>query len=507
MTHHVRSEGALMRAAQPHGADAVAPADLGTARALLEAVVSGDLETRAPSARATELLFGAEAAAAAATAAGVRSESTVAASVRAARRALAMPVSAAVDDVGVRDDVLDAWLRQAVLVTARADGVEVPEGMQATLASYNIGVHVAPRTVAGEFGALTARLRRAVETLQFPRTDAAVEATGARDGPAGPAAHKSPDIPVWPREVRAVTLPGEDDSYKQRAVKAAAALGSMLGMPMTMCRHVETANVSTVTDGQRDRIGITVRVPPQPRPETAGRAAGGKKVVRRRAVDNQGKWSWTAACGPMIQETVVPWWRQMRDEGSKYLFPRFERGSEEVYIGDVPMTEGPLRDFVRAIRPGAKWHGLRRGLEEAMDEVHMLPGADRQPIPLTTKNAVTQRSNLSHNGSRDTYIHEKARALFDATRRVHEVTAELTGGLVTDARQGIVPAADDGCFETECAHCALHLGKHDTGYLCDAEGCMWTLCSTCWPHKTRRRLWCPAHTRGRGARAGHEGGV
>lgn len=464
---------------------------------VLEAVVAFRFEAVALVAAAGAELFGSAVAAECAELVARRSDSVVLATVRAARRALALPVGPqarrATDSVTV-NQLLDAWLQRAVLITANADGVSVPRNLADLLAPFHLSVHISSRATANEFGGLVARLERGFPSWQFPRTAAAIAAIGAADGPKGPAAHRSPRGPAWPSAVWTAMEATPPSSARARAERAAIALAVVVGgLPMTLARTVEVDHVTVMTDGTRGRLGVMLAVPPRP--------DGGRKVQRRRVTQDCARTAWTGGAGPLLQRHFVPWFRVARDASCTYLFPRF--AADEEFDGTQPMAEAALRGALRRLLSAAdvQWHDLRRGLEHAVDRVHELPGWDGGPVRADVKNALALRSNLSTKGSRDTYVHDAARDLFDATRRLHEVRREVVGGLVGDAAGGIAPNATDGRFSTACGKCGAHLSEDDPGALCDADAaCEYTLCTSCFPHPHSVPLTCPAHTRGARAR-------
>ena len=452
-------------------------------------IADGSWERRPEHLGARARLFGVQHASAAAAAAAVRSRSVALASVRAARRALALRVSAtaaAERRPAHVNETLDAWLGQAVLVLCRAAGVD-PTIIDPTRVPPQMALHIRPAAAGNEFGALVARIQRAKGDWRFPQLDAALTAVSAKERRRGPAAHRSPSDPCWPREVWLYLESREWKSPKERTMAAAMALASALGLPIELTRMVEVAHVKAYTDPPTGKQGVALTVPPRPQ---------GRKVHQRRAVLPDNKTARTGAAGPLVHKYFLPWWRLMRDKGSRFVFPKFTARSTEQFEGDEMVGARMLREALYQVPRGdgrrSQWHDLRRGLEHAIDRVHLVAGGLKAPVPEDVKNAITLRSNLKLRGSRDTYIHESVCRLFEATRHVHEVAARLDHGLVLE--EGVEPAPEDAPFDTACAWCGAELDAEDgDAALCDAEGCLWALCRECWSHPPEVPLWCPAH--------------
>jgi hypothetical protein len=258
-----------------------------------------------------------------------------------------------------------------------------------------------------------------------------------------------------------------------------------MGLPITITRTLRVAEVRTVADSMcGGRSGVVLGIEP--------REQGGRKVLRRRLVTSEMPTAWTAASGPLVH-VFVEWWRRMRDEGATYVFPRFRPGSDTTYDGSACIGARALQEGIKLVAPGSQWHDLRRGMEHAIDQVHKLEGGPATEVSAAVKNAIALRSNLAERGSRDTYIHDVAAALFEATRHMHRVEASMVGGLVLTPGDGLALAAADQPFATTCGWCDSDIGVDDEGAMCDHDGCMWTLCSTCWSRPPSEELRCPAH--------------
>ena len=463
-----------------------------TPRDVLRCVQDGSWETLPQHVAAAARLFGASAAAAGAVARTTRSGSVASASSRAAVRSLALVVSPDAADAAAGsseqlNEVVDEWLAQAVLVVCRAKGVDWASQLQQSLIPDRMSLMLKPRAARNEFGALQARIERCRRQWSFPQLRAALDAVAASGPNRGPAAHRSPRNPLWPREVYAFLESRAWKGARARTLSAALAAGASLGMPITLTRMIEVEHVSVMRDVDK-QPGIALQVPPRPQ---------GRKTHRHRAVegDDVQPTSRTAAAGPLVAKYVVPWYRYARDKGARYLFPKFGRCGDD-FDGTEMIGERMLRDALYEVR-GAdvdrpQWHDLRRGLEHAVDRVHEVPGGPKAPVAEEVKNALTLRSNLRCRGSRDTYIHDSALRLFEATRVIHRVEATLEGGLV--AHGGVERAVDDAPFDGTCAWCEATLDKETgTASMCDHDGCLWSLCPACWDRPVDEPLFCPEH--------------
>ena len=465
-----------------------------TPRAVLQAILEDVWERLTPHLAAAASLFGAMRAAASAVAVTARSTSVARASARAAIRALAMPVSRAADTPAAEEPVLnslvDAWLAETVLVTCRATGaVPVPdlETRIRELSRTWMGPYVRPRSAANEFGALTARIQRVRPRWVFAALHGALEAVAAKDRRRGPAAHRSPRGPVWPREILAWLVAHPPGNDFELARNAALAIGAALGLPITLARLIETDHVTLMKDSDRS-TGLMLAVPP--------RESGIKVQRRRQVVQTDEGTRWTGAAGPLIDGHFAPWYRRARAAGCRYVFPKFHHQRRTEFDRAQVCSERMFSQAIKDVREdgSAQWHDMRRGLEHALEAAHKVPGV-ASPIPADVKNAVMLRSNLAQRGSRDTYIHDSADQLFAATRHAHKVQSQLVRGLIVDGSDGIT-AADEGDlqFDASCAWCETFLSAEEgEGWLCDEPSCLWTVCTACFPDGATQTLYCPAH--------------
>ena len=479
------SSGTPAPAAAPGWAAAVAP------RRVLMLIVEGSWERVPEHAAAAAALFGRDRALAAAAAVATRSASVANASVRAARRALAMRVEGEAADRaapsdGMLNQLIDAWLAQTVLVVCQARGIDDSQ-IDASRLPARMSLRIKPSAASNEFGAIEARLKRGKREWSFPELATALEAVAARDRRKGPAAHRSSRGPCWPKEVFDFLESRRWNTDRDRSLAAALAMGAIMGVPITLTRLCEVEHLTVLRD-ERGSPAVELGIPP--------RIEGGRKVLRRRLVEQEAGWAWTGAAGPLVSRYLVPWYRRARDRGLRFLFPKFSSASE--CDGEQPVTERALRAHLHLVRPEAtgddavQWHDLRRGIEHAVDRVHELAEGPERPVPTAIKNALTQRSNLKERGSRDTYIREAAAELFAATRAAHLVAATVSRGLVLSG--GVQASKDDAPFDAQCAWCDAELDRDSgDGALCDRDGCTWCLCRACWGYDDDVPLLCPDH--------------
>lgn len=459
-------------------------------RRVLRAVVAGDVENLAPAGSTIATVWGCRAIARASLrSVTTRSDSVRLSAQRAARRALCHPPPGADTPSPTLDKQLDAWLHRIFLITVRAEGTEIPPTFGADLPP-SISPHVSVRTAANEWGALMALLQRLWHDWQFPLTLAAEDACNVKDARKGSAVRKSPTSMTWPGTVWNNMQREPATTDKQRAMDAAISLSATIGSPVTMTRTLRVSELSPIMDKITKSTAVVVGFEPRP-------GGVGRKRSRRTLVTASLPTVWTGGSGPLIARVLMPWWRRMRDEGCTYLFPLFAPKSEEKYDGAKPIGERALQGHLRsrAEDDNASWHFLRRGVEHALESVHRHPEVGGEPIPMTVRNAITQRSNLPERGSRDSYINEIAGPICSATRNLYRMTGNLVGGMVVPTDDpDAARSKTDAPFTTRCAECDTHLGLDAPGSICDHDDCEWTLCTRCWREPVSVPLWCPRHT-------------
>jgi hypothetical protein len=268
--------------------------------------------------------------------------------------------------------------------------------------------------------------------------------------------------------------------------RAALALGAGFGLPIGLTTSLLVSEVDIVVDVVARRAAIVLGIVQR---DT------GRKVHARRAVGGTRPTTWTASAFAALARHFVPWVRERRQVEGRYVFPRpTTKGGVAAWDESQHVGQRMFEDTVRLVQPTATWHSLRLGVEQAMDMVHMVPGGPATTVAGDVRNVLTLRSNKELRGSRDVYLRDRLDPLLEATRCMHKARPLLLGGLAShDAGQAAMLRVGPPAFDTLCARCYRHLPTDVGGSLCDRDGCLWTLCLSCWPDPAAD-LWCPAHS-------------
>jgi hypothetical protein len=407
-----------------------------------------------------------------------RSGSVSLAAVRAAKRAMVLtPPGASVPTTDL-NAAIDAWIAGMVQVATMA--VPRPPGWADKLKALRLGAEVSPASIGNEVGALCEQLKRAFPEWEFPFTAAARRASGCGDGP-----DRSTKDPCFPGAVHDF-LDSPAGARIQPMCRAALALGAGFGLPIGLTASLLLSEVDIVADVVARRSAIVLGIVQR---ET------GRKVHARRAVVGTRSATWTASAFASLARHFVPWLRERMQADGKYVFPRPTTAAGVAALDDSDhVGHRLLEDTVKLVMPTATWHSLRLGVEQAVDMVHLVAGGPPSPVAGDVRNVLTLRSNKELRGSRNVYVRDRLDPLLVATRFLHKAIPMLVGGLASHsssqaARLRVGPPA----FDTSCTQCRKHLPSDVGGSLCDQEGCLWTLCLTCWPDPAVE-LWCPAHS-------------
>jgi hypothetical protein len=405
--------------------------------------------------------------------------------------------------------LFDAVIARSVTVSVNAVRIPHPVGWRAHLPARLRAGEPAPSTIGKEVGALTAWLQRTRPGWSFELTDEAREVCGCNDRK-GPASSATPRKGLYPSEVvkhfESTRASGEPESD---CVEAAIAMGSTTGMPISLVAGLRTSEAHLMVDPVLNKPVICLGVKPR---------AKGRKVHRRRLTHGTHRTYWIAAASPLVNSVLRPWISDAKSTGRTLLFPAFD-GNGNVTDRRISLTT--LREGVKQIRSDAQWHDLRRGVEKALEVVHLLhkakhgikhPSMPRVSIPMHVRNWITMRSNKNELGSRSDYVSPVADIMIDATRWLHLVEPRTLGGMVlgpsvqdgdgddessddpeedessvTHASHGSErsPSVRSQARSRDCYYkerCGVHMSRHRRGTLCSNLACDKGVCTACHPN-------------------------
>ena len=404
-----------------------------------------------------------------------RRDATLARARRAAGHALAAlppgPPRAAVDAMPAPRG-LDVWMYGAF---ERRAGIVPTAAVPVTTA----------KAACDEFGALSAFLARLLgaESLSWPLLAAARTASGGMQRHRRNPARLS--TAVAPREARAWLEAHPPQTQRERRDAAALALGSTLGLPVTMTSHLRTREVTLVHDGVPGWVAAVLGY--------EVREQGGLKV-RRATSTAPVETIWTAASSWAVHTFLTAWWRHARDAKWEFLFPRISRsdtGAE--VVSDEPMPTADLQAAARSIRADATWHCLRFGVARALVGAHHVDGGPRDPVALEVKNTIQLRSNSKLLGSGDAYILDNVDPIFAATRVLDRVNITRVGGLAS-ATGRVREMPGEHALSGKCWRCGATVGLEDDGYVCSYPSCDQVVCVPCTTaaEADGDDMWCAA---------------
>jgi hypothetical protein len=407
-----------------------------------------------------------------------RSDSVLLAAVRAAKRAMVLSPPGASAPTGDLNASVDAWIAGMIQVATKA--VPRPPEWAARLAALRLGADISPSSIGNEVGALCEQLKRSFPEWEFPFAAAARLSSGCGDGP-----DRSSKEPCFPGAVYDF-LASAANVQVSPMCRAALALGAGFGLPIGLTTSLLVSEVDIVVDVVARRAAIVLGIVQRD---------SGRKVHARRAVGGTRPTTWTASAFAALARHFVPWLRERRQVEGRYVFPRpYVKGGVAVLDDSQHVGQRLFEDAVKLVKQTATWHSLRLGVEQAMDMVHLVVGGPATSVAGDVRNVLTLRSNKELRGSRDVYLRDRLDPLLEATRCMHKARPLLLGGLAShDNGQVAKLRVGPPAFDTLCAQCYRHLPTDVGGSLCDRDGCLWTLCLSCWPDPAAD-LWCPAHS-------------
>lgn len=450
-----------------------------------------------------------------------RSEASVASMRRAAARAAATAHGGDVVAISWEhlNALFDACIARSVTAATEASRIPHPLGWRAHLPARLRPGSPAPATIGKEVGALTAWLQRTRPGWTFELTDEARDACGCNDRK-GPAASATPRKGLYPFEVVAkFASESQEGSPASKCVEAAISVGASTGMPISLVAGLRTSESHLRTDPVTAKPVLCLGVKPK---------AKGRKIHRRRLTHGTHRTYWIAVSSPLVETVLCQWILDAKASNRTLLFPRFDGEGNPT---NRPVSLSTLREGVRQIREDAQWHDLRRGVERALEVVHLVrkarfgvkhPSMLKKPVPMHVRNWITMRSNKGELGSRADYVCPVVDTMLDATRWLHLVEPRTLGGLVlgpelqgqdgdddsSDASgetPSSVSCASKGserspsvrsqarsvdCYNKE--QCGTHISRHRRGTLCSHPMCDKGICTKCHPD-LRLSFRCSEH--------------